>query len=73
MIEFNEFLSDEAGAITIDWVAITASILLLGTGAVYMIFNDGVVSASENIDTFATDLTSSIVVGTPPDPADFGG
>ena len=36
------FLSDEAGAVTIDWVALTAGILLLGIMVVYAIFNGGV-------------------------------
>lgn len=36
------FLRDESGAVTIDWVALTAGILLLGIMVVYAVFNDGV-------------------------------
>ena len=36
------FLSDESGAVTVDWVAVTASVLLLGIMVVYAIFNNGV-------------------------------
>ncbi len=37
-----DFLYDDAGAVTIDWVAITGGILLLGITLVYAIFNSGV-------------------------------
>ena len=42
MTKFTMFLSDDAGAVTIDWVALTAGILLLGILVVYSIFNNGV-------------------------------
>jgi Flp pilus assembly pilin Flp len=42
MTKFTKFLSDDAGAVTIDWVALTAGILLLGILVVYSIFNNGV-------------------------------
>ncbi len=73
MIKSNEFLGDDAGAVTIDWVTITAFTLILGILAVYSIFNDGVALAVGDINTVATDLTSSIEVGTPPDSTTFGG
>lgn len=41
MSDPKKFLECEAGAVTIDWVALTASILLLGVAAVYAIFNVG--------------------------------
>ena len=39
---FKDFLNDEAGAVTIDWVALTAGILLLGIAVVAFIFTNGV-------------------------------
>lgn len=42
MSKFYHFLSDDAGAVTIDWVALTAGILLLGIAIVYVIFQHGV-------------------------------
>ncbi len=42
MTKLTKFLSDDAGAVTIDWVALTAGILLLGIMVVYAIFNGGV-------------------------------
>ncbi len=51
MINFLKFLSDDAGAVTIDWVALTAGILLLGIMVVYAIFNNGVSSSVSNINS----------------------
>lgn len=59
------FLSDERGAVTIDWVALTAGILLLGMMVVYAIFNTGVsdIVASMNSEL---GLDLDIDVGTAP-------
>ena len=43
MAKFVTYLCDESGAVMIDWVALTAGILLLGIMVVYAIFNQGVV------------------------------
>ena len=72
MFEFNEFLGDDAGAVTIDWIALTAGIMVVGILVVYAIYNDGVTSVVIDINAMAVDLTS-IDVGTPPDPVSFGG
>ncbi|MBY8976347.1 hypothetical protein KHP62_11050 [Rhodobacteraceae bacterium NNCM2] len=42
MTNFKNFMQNEAGAVTIDWVALTAGILLLAIALVYGIFNNGV-------------------------------
>lgn len=59
------FQSDERGAVTIDWVALTAGILLLGMMVVYAIFNTGVsdIVASMNSEL---GLDLDIDVGTAP-------
>ncbi len=51
MAKFTKFLSDDTGAVTIDWVALTAGILLLGIMVVYAIFNNGVQSLVENVNS----------------------
>ncbi len=51
MTKFTKFLSDDAGAVTIDWVALTAGILLLGIMVVYAIFNNGVQSLVSNVNS----------------------
>ena len=44
------FRSDDTGAITIDWVALTAGILLLGILVVFAIFNNGVAPVTGDVN-----------------------
>ena len=71
MTNFFNFLRDESGAITIDWVALTAGILLLGITLVYAIFNNGVASLSSNINSNLTAAGSNVSTGTPPSQGTF--
>lgn len=61
MSKFTKFLSDESGAVTIDWVALTAGILLLGIAVVYAIFNGGV---SPLIDSINSNLSIAVTANT---------
>lgn len=67
MTIFTKFLRDEAGAITIDWVALTAGILLLGIAVVYAIFNNGVEPLVSNINSQLSAAGTDINVGDAPD------
>ena len=62
MTKFTKFLSDDAGAVTIDWVALTAGILLLGIIVVYTIFNGGVASLVSNINSTLTGVTTNVSI-----------
>ena len=64
MTTFTKFLSDDAGAVTIDWVALTAGILLLGIMVVYAIFNQGVSGLVKNINATLTGITTNVSLGT---------
>jgi hypothetical protein len=64
MTKFTKFLSDDAGAVTIDWVALTAGILLLGIMVVYAIFNNGVSSLVSNVNSTLVGVTTSVSIGT---------
>ncbi len=64
MTKFAKFLSDDAGAVTIDWVALTAGILLLGIMVVYAIFNNGVQSLVENVNSTLSAVSVSPGIGT---------
>jgi len=57
MTKFTKFLSDDAGAVTIDWVALTAGILLLGILVVYSIFNNGVSGLVSKINSTLSGVT----------------
>lgn len=50
MTKFAEFIRDDAGAVTIDWVALTAGILLLGIAVVYGLFDGGVTTLTESVN-----------------------
>ena len=64
MTKFTEFLSDDAGAVTIDWVALTAGILLLGIMVVYAIFNNGVSTLVDNMNSDLTSINSETTLET---------
>ncbi len=64
MTKFTNFLSDDAGSVTIDWVALTAGILLLGIMVVYAIFNNGVQSLVENVNSTLSSVSTNISGGT---------
>ncbi|MEM6933258.1 MAG: hypothetical protein AAF526_06655 [Pseudomonadota bacterium] len=65
----SRFLNDDTGALTIDWVALTAGLLLLGIALVYAIFSNGVDPVATNISDAlsAVQLTST---GTAPNLTD---
>jgi hypothetical protein len=64
MTKFTKFLSDDAGAVTIDWVALTAGILLLGIMVVYAIFNGGVNNLVSKINSTLSGVTTSATLVT---------
>ena len=63
MTKFSQFLSDDAGAVTIDWVALTAGILLLGIVVVYSIFNYGVAPLVSDINSTLQGVTVNVSTG----------
>ena len=63
MIKFTKFLNDDAGAVTIDWVALTAGILLLGIMVVYAIFNNGVANLVSNVNSTLANITTGVDTG----------
>ena len=67
-----KFLGDETGAVTIDWVALTAGILLLGIAVVYGIFEGGVSSLTTSINSnLSTAVNVPTGIDTPPAVDDF--
>ncbi|MEM9369577.1 MAG: hypothetical protein AAGA26_00335 [Pseudomonadota bacterium] len=70
MTKLKAFVRDEAGAVTIDWVALTAGILLLAIALVYGIFNQGVDPLVDSINSALSGAASDISTGTPPNLTD---
>ncbi len=64
MTKFTKFLSDDAGAVTIDWVALTAGVLLLGIMVVYAIFNNGVSVLVSNVNSTLEGVSTNVSIGT---------
>jgi hypothetical protein len=62
--KFTKFLSDDTGAVTIDWVALTAGVLLLGIMVVYAIFNNGVSSLVSNVNSTLVGVSTNVSTGT---------
>ncbi len=56
---FKKFRTQEDGAVTVDWVVLTASVVGLAVGGV-MVIKDGVDGLAGNI---GTELSSATVVG----------
>lgn len=61
---FAGFLREDSGAVTIDWVTLTAGILVAGMMAVFAIFGSGVSALTANVNADLTNLTSDLDPGT---------
>lgn len=66
MTNFKSFMQNEDGAVTIDWVALTAGILLLAIALVYGIFNNGVDPLVDRINTSLSNAALNVSTGTAP-------
>lgn len=63
MTNFRLLAADERGAITADWVTLTAGILLAGMVVVYAIYNNGVSSLVVNVESQADSFVGSVDPG----------
>jgi len=63
------FRSDDTGAVTIDWVALTSALLLLGIMVVYSIFDGGVNSLVSSVNST---LSATVVTGSADPDGDDG-
>lgn len=52
---FSKFYRDEAGAVTVDWVVLTAAIVFLGAGVAILV-RTGAVDLSDRVGTTLTEL-----------------
>lgn len=59
----NEILIDESGAVTIDFVALVAGVLLTLTATIYAIFNTGVADLVRGMNLALTEGAGSTVAG----------
>ena len=66
MSKIRKFTQDTSGAVTIDWVALAAGILLLGVAVIYSVFNNGVEPLVDAINTVLDTLELEINIGDEP-------
>ena len=59
-----DFLADTGGAVTVDWVALTSAMLLLGLMVVYSIFNNSVSSLVVKINSTLNEVDLARSIGT---------
>ena len=71
MFEISKFLGAEDGAITVDWVALTAAVLGVGIVVVYGIYNQGVGPAAMNVNATLASITLEASKGDSLDCTDF--
>jgi len=62
---------DESGAVTVDWVALTAGILLLGIAVVYAIFSEGVAPLTNAIEAALSEQAGNLDAITLTAPSNF--
>ena len=62
--QFSRYVADERGAVTIDWVALTAGVLLVGIMVVYAIYNNGVSTLVSSVNDTMDGQYFAINVGT---------
>lgn len=61
---WRQLWDDDDGAVTVDWVALSALALLLGTSTIYALFNGGIASLVgevNQVETNAVDFASQPV------------
>ena len=64
MTKFPEFFNDDAGAVTVDWITLTAGILLLGIMIIYAIYNYGLPTLVPNINEALAGEPANVALGT---------
>ncbi|PJE32496.1 hypothetical protein PSM7751_01604 [Pseudooceanicola marinus] len=63
MINFiKNFRKNESGAVTVDWVVLTAAVVALG-GAAYSAISSGVTDMGENVSTAMDEGTINVDTG----------
>ncbi len=64
MTIFTEFFGDDTGAIAIDWVTLTAAVLLLGIMIAYAIYEHGWSAMVPNVNNSLGGEATTVVIGT---------
>lgn len=55
-VSARRFAKNNSGAVTVDWVALTAAVVIIGIGIVYAVFGSG----DDGVNGLVTNLTSEL-------------
>ena len=67
MTKFCEFLCEDAGAITVDWLPLTFGAMISGLIVLFSIFNNGVGPVVEGSEAVLQSVVSALDPGPSPD------
>jgi len=67
------FRKDEVGAVTVDWVALTAGIIVVGLAIVWYIMDEGVDVLAGKVVTGLQAVDPGVTTGSPPTVDGAGG
>lgn len=59
MNRFRSFVEDKSGAVTVDWVALTAAVVVIGIGLVYAVFGTGQDGVAGLVDNLTGELNQA--------------
>ncbi|MEM6478615.1 MAG: hypothetical protein AAF841_10405 [Pseudomonadota bacterium] len=62
-VRFKHFARDIDGAVTVDWVVLTAAIVGLGVAIIGVLAN-GTTNAGDTVDTELSEIASRVATGT---------
>ncbi|GAG23669.1 unnamed protein product [marine sediment metagenome] len=60
--KFIEFLNNDAGTVTIDWVVLTAGVLVLAITVVYEIYISGASILVSDINSTIDNMTTNVLI-----------
>ena len=60
MTDFTKFLGDDAGAVTVDWVVLTAGVLVMAIIVTQLILQGGVRGLVANVSLTLEDMTTEV-------------
>lgn len=64
---FSRFLDDQRGAITMDWVTITAGLALLGVAVVFAVYGNGLYQPVDRVNKGLKDYDADMAFGHVPE------
>lgn len=60
MTDFTKFLGDDAGAVTVDWVVLTAGVLVMAIIVTQLILQGGIRGLVTNVTLTLEDMTTEV-------------